>query len=227
MLKLLVVDDDPLVHARIENCFSLDGAEIWGAKNAAEAKAIIESTPPEVCLLDISMPGTNGQDLCQEISENHNVGVIVVSATDARQEQIKQLEQGADDYVVKPFDDLELRARVGALARRVRKNPPTTNRSKFSGNEFNLEERRLNRADGTVFSLTMSESQVLQVMLNNAGTVLTRDDLVAVARMRQHGGSKDRSVDNLISRLRQKVEIDAADPRHVMTVWGRGYQFQI
>ena len=73
----------------------------------------------------------------------------------------------------------------------------------------------------------MSECQVMRFMLNNPETVLTRDDLLAVARMRQHAGAKDRSVDNLVSRLRQKVEINAADPKHIITVWGRGYRFQV
>ncbi len=227
MMKLLVVDIDPLVHARIENCFSLDCAEIQCASNLPEAKEILASNPPEICLLDLGPSGADSQAFCKEISEQHNVGVIVVSAIDARQEQIKMLDLGADDYVVKPFDDLELRARVGALARRIKKNPPVSNRKEFSGNVFDFDERRLKRLDGSTVFLTISESQILRFMLNNPGVVLPREDLLSVARMRQHSGARDRSVDNLVSRLRQKVEMDATDPRHVMTVWGRGYQFNI
>ena len=156
-----------------------------------------------------------------------DVGVIVVSSTTSRHEQIKLLDIGADDFIVKPFDDLELRARVAALARRIKKAPVQANRTEFGGNTFVFESRQLERSDGVSVSLTMSECQVLRFMLRNPEALLTRDDLLAVARMRQHGGSKDRSVDNLISRLRQKVEIDPSNPRHIVTVWGRGYRLQL
>lgn len=227
MLKILVVDDDPLMHERVINCFSLDEAQVTVAHDVPEAKAAMKEDLPEICLLDLGLPGTNGRVFCKEIGENYEVGVIVVSATDARHEQIKLLDLGADDYIVKPFDDLELRARVSALSRRLQKRPSTTNREEFAGNTFRFEERRLTRADGATITLTMSESQILRFMLNNPEAILSRDDLLAVARMRQHGGTKDRSVDNLVSRLRQKVEIDPSEPRHIVTIWGRGYRFQL
>ena len=225
MAKLLLVDDDPLIHDRVANCFSLDGHELTHATNVSEARSVLKNEQPEICLLDLVMPGMSGKAFCKEISEEHNVGIIVISSLDSRNEQIKMLELGADDYIVKPFDDLELRARVNSLARRIRRRPVSVDRGHFSGGRFSFDSRRLERIDGTSITLTSGEASVLSFMLNNAGAVLSREDLLAVSRTRQHGGPADRSVDNLMRRLRQKVEVNPSEPKHILTVWGRGYRF--
>ena len=225
MAKLLLVDDDPLIHDRVENCFSVDDHDIIHAMNVSEARSALKEQMPDICLLDLVMPGMSGKAFCKEISEEHNLGIIVIYSLDSRNEQIKLLELGADDYIVKPFDDLELRARVNSLARRIRRRPVSIDRGHFSGGRFSFDERRLERVDGTSVTLTSGEASVLSFMLNNIGAVLSREDLLAVSRTRQHGGPEDRSVDNLMRRLRRKVEIDPSKPKHVITVWGRGYRF--
>ncbi len=227
MLKLLVVDGDPLVHERVANCFSIDNARVTAALDVPEEKTAFADDPPEICLIDLSLPGTSGTSFCEEISNQFNVGVIVLSASKTRHERVKLLNICADDYIVKPFDDLELRARVGALARRIKKRPVVADRTKFGHNKFQFEDRSISREDNTSVSLTSSECRVLRFMLNNSGTNLSRDDLVTVARMHPRNSAHGRSVDNLISRLRQKVEIDPSQPRHIVTIWGHGYRFVV
>lgn len=194
--------------------------------NVPAARGMIAQQPYDLYLLDLVMPGTSGKVLCREIAAHSRAGIIMVSSVADDAERIALLELGADDYIVKPFNELELLARTRALLRRSSGDRPGGRLTRFGPWSFVSDERHLQHADGRVISLTPSEANVMRHFLANPNLMCSREDLLAIARVRQHGGSGDRSVDALIRRLRAKVEADATAPRHIETVWGQGYIFR-
>jgi DNA-binding response OmpR family regulator len=178
-------------------------------------------------LLDLVMPGTSGKVLCHEIASRIDAGIIMISSIDDDAERISLLELGADDYIIKPFNELELLARVRAVLRRRAGGTQGKSRvARFGEWELVENERHLKSEDGRLITLTSSEVRVMRFFAENPDVLCTREDLLAVARTRQHGGAGDRSVDALIKRLRSKIENDPSNPEYIRTVWGQGYIFR-
>lgn len=225
--QILMVDDD-LELAKKTCDFLIDrGYNLAHAPNVPVARQMITSTDYDLFLLDLMMPGTSGKVLCREIASRADAGIIMVSSIEDDAERIALLELGADDYIVKPFNELELLARVRALIRRRRGSQTGKTRiGRFGAWEFVENERHLKNDDGRMVTLTSSEAQILRFFAENPDVLCSREDLLAVARVRQHGGAGDRSVDALIKRLRAKIEPDPGNPSHVQTVWGQGYIFR-
>lgn len=224
---ILMVDDD-LVLAEKTCAFLLEkGYLIDHAPDVPTARRMIADTDYDCFLVDMVMPGTSGKVLCREIASKNDAGIIMVSSISDDAERIALLEIGADDYIIKPFIELELLARVRALCRRRKGGYASQARlTRFGDWELTEGERHLKNADGRIITLTSSETQVLRYFLSNPTVLCSREDLLAIARVRQHGGAGDRAVDALIRRLRTKIEPDPANPTYVQTVWGQGYVFQ-
>lgn len=225
--RILIVDDDEDLASQTRSFLSDRGYDVELANGVGPARKLISQQAYGLYLLDIMMPGVSGKVLCREIAETSRSGIIMVSSVTDDVERVALLELGADDYIVKPFNMLELLARVRAFFRRSQiGGADEKRRTRFGPWRFVDGERHLQRDDGCLVTLTSSEVQVIRYFLANPGLVCSREDLLAIARVRQHSGTGDRSVDTLIRRLRTKIEPDPANPTFIETVWGQGYAFR-
>ncbi|MEO0477670.1 MAG: response regulator transcription factor [Planctomycetota bacterium] len=225
--RILSVDDDEDLSKTLQSYLQDRGYLVDRASDVPTARQLIKAAPYDLYLLDIVMPGTSGKVLCRELATQTRAGIIMVSSISDDAERIALLELGADDYIVKPFNELELLARVRSVLRRSERTRPGPRPTpRFGPWELAEGERHLQHDDDRLITLTASEAQVLRFFLANPNVLCSREDILAVARLRQHGGSNDRSVDTLIRRLRKKVEADPGNPRHIETVWGQGYIFR-
>ena len=223
---ILLVDDDLELALDTRAFLIARGYRVDHAPDVPTARNMIAANDYDLFLLDIVMPGVSGKVLCREIASANDAGIIMVSSENNDAERIGLFEIGADDYIVKPFNELELLARVRALSRRRKGIRKTQMRNtRFGPWQLVEDERHLQNDDGRLVSLTSSEAQVLRHFVTNPDLPCSREDLLAIARVRQHGGSGDRSVDTLIRRLRSKIEPDPANPTFIQTVWGQGYVF--
>jgi two-component system OmpR family response regulator len=182
----------------------------------------------DLVLLDIMMPGEDGLSLCRHIAANGGPPVILLTAKSEETDRIIGLEIGADDYVVKPFSPRELVARIRVVLRRISsggtKSGVSGERYNFAGWTLNTAEQMLHAPDGVLVPLSSGEYRMLEALVARAGQVLTRDQLLDLTRGRE-GGPFDRAIDNQVSRLRRKIELDPKDPQHIKTIWGGGYRF--
>jgi len=224
--SILVVDDDTDLLGDIARFLEQNGYAVAVAEDVPKARATLRQAAPDLCLVDIKLPGPSGRVFCREVVEHTNCPVIMISSLSDSATVIALLELGADDYIVKPFEMGEMLARIRAVLRRKeRAGPRPAQGTRFGAWAFEPGERRLHHADGFAVTLTPSETEILRFMSASPGAVFSRADLLAVSRTRHHAGSDDRAIDNLMKRLRKKVEADTSAPRHLVTVWGKGYRF--
>jgi two-component system, OmpR family, response regulator len=225
---LLLVDDEASIRDPLGKYLERQGFRVTDAANAATARSALLSYDIDLVLLDIMMPGEDGLSLCRHISATDGPPVILLTAKSEETDRIVGLEIGADDYVVKPFSPRELVARVKVVLRRVSSGAPKPERMgesyHFAGWTLNTAEQTLHDPDGVLVPLSSGEHRMLEVLVARAGQVLTRDQLLDLTRGRE-GGPFDRAIDNQVSRLRRKIEVDAKDPQHIKTIWGGGYRF--
>ena len=223
--SILIVEDDHDLASGIADFLSEQSYVPIIAGDVPKARALLRETLPDLCLVDIMMPGPSGRVFCREVVEQSDQMVIMMSSLSDSETVIALLELGADDYIVKPFEMGEMLARIRAvLSRKPQATPPAAQDLRFGPWLFEPQERRLRHADGFSVTLPPSETEVLRFMHASPGTIFTREDLLAVSRTRQHGGADDRAIDNLMKRLRKKVEADTSAPKHLVTVWGKGYR---
>ncbi len=222
----MIVEDDGELASGIATFLRDQGYRAVVAGDVPNARTALRDSMPDLCLCDIMLPGPSGRVFCREVTELSNCPVIIISSLSDSETVIALLELGADDYIVKPFEMGEMLARVRAVLRRQAKaaGRPAA-RSRFGPWDFQPRDRRLRHTDGYMVMLTPSEAEILRFMAASPGTVFSREDLLAVSRTRQHAGTDDRAIDNLMKRLRKKVEKDTSAPQHVVTVWGKGYRF--
>lgn len=224
---ILVVDDDPKVRTLLRRCFEGEGFAVSDAKDGAELRACLETQPVTLITLDLSLGKENGLDLAREIRKQHDVPIIMLTGKGDAIDRVVGLEIGADDYLAKPFELRELVARVRAVLRRTTPTAepaPLGHGYAFEGWVFDIDRRRLTRENGEDQELTTSEFNLLEVFVKRSQRVLSRDDLMDM--LKGHDWSPlDRSIDNLIARLRKKIEQDPDRPRLIKTVRGVGYTF--
>ncbi|WP_419728105.1 response regulator transcription factor [Lichenicola sp.] len=226
--RILVVEDDPGMRMLILRVLQSNGFAVRGAQDGREMWEAFASTPFDLVILDVMLPGTNGLDLCRQLRADSQVPVIMVSARGEELDRVLGLELGADDYVAKPFGQKELLARVRAVLRRGGPNSqradaePRREIFRFAGWSLDLRRRELSDPDGAAVELSGAEHDLLASFLENPQRVIGRDRLLELSRTRL-GDVSDRSVDVLVSRLRRKlgVESDAL----IRTVRGLGYIF--
>lgn len=226
-INLLIVDDDEDLGKDTLQFLQENGFHVDHAIDVNSARRLIAKNHYDLYVLDLIMPGTSGRVLCREIRTASRAGIIMASSVSDDEERINLLQIGADDYIVKPFNPHELSARIHAILRRISIDAPrNVHSARFGPWQLVESDRHVKHEDGRVVSLTHSEAEVLRYFVSNPDVLCTREDLLAISRVRQHGGNSDRSVDVLMSRLRKKLESDPAHPEFFHTVWGRGYIFR-
>ena len=212
--SVLVVDDDADVRRMLVEYLSAHDYEVAGVANGAEMRAALERKVPDVVLLDVGLPGEDGLSLARYLRERYPVGIIMVTAADGVVDRVVGLEMGADDYVAKPFDPRELRARLKSVLRRLRDetgaSAPVAGkpRLRIGRCTLDVDARRLLDADGADIPITAMEFDLLKTFVEHPNKVLTRDRLLTLTRNREWEPF-DRSIDIRIARLRRKVEVES------------------
>ncbi|NLJ89978.1 MAG: response regulator transcription factor [Clostridiales bacterium] len=224
--KVLVVDDEKLIVKGIRFSLEQDGMEVDSAYDGEEALEMAKRNEYDVILLDIMLPAMSGYEVCQNIREFSDVPIIMLTAKDDDMDKILGLEYGADDYLTKPFNILELKARIKAILRRNRKQETKVNKQliQISNLKLDIESRRVYIGDEEV-NLTAKEFDLLELLMQNPNKVYSRDDLLNLVWGYDYPGDV-RTVDVHIRRLREKVEKNPSDPKYIHTKWGVGYFFQ-
>ena len=227
---VLIVEDDPEVREMMGEYLGTHGYRVTlCADGDAMRKAVGESVP-HVVLLDLNLPGEDGLSLARWLRANHDVAIIMVTAASEVVDRVVGLEVGADDYLAKPFDPRELRARLKSVLRRTggaAAKPPKEaagKRIKVGTCTLNLDTHQLLDAKGEELPLTSMEFDLLRVFAERPNQVLSRDQLLTHTRNREWEPF-DRSIDIRIARLRKKVEVDPEKPRVIKTIRGAGYLF--
>jgi DNA-binding response OmpR family regulator len=223
MSKVLVVDDEPIVRDVVVRYLRRDGYETREAATGDEARQILESEPPELVVLDVMLPGTDGLELCRWIRSRSELPVIMLTARGEEADRIVGLELGADDYVTKPFSPRELAVRVRNVLRRTRPASVDAECVEFGPFEVDAAAREVRR-DGTALKLTMKEFDLLWFLVSHPRRVFSRDQLMA--GVWGYASALDTGTVTVhIRRLREKVEDDPSHPQYLETVWGVGYRF--
>ncbi len=219
MIKALLIDDDLRLAELLENYLKKSDIKLEAISDPLDALQAIRKHDPEVIVLDVMMPKMNGFEVCQKIRSDYSLPIIMLSARGEPNDKIRGLESGADDYLAKPFEPRELVARIMSLIRRI----PTKTNSKDS--IFEIDDLHLEiKMNGSALDLTTKEYDLLLMFINNPGIAFTRDEIIKeIKGIDAHLFS--RSIDILISRLRQKIESDPKSPRIIKTIWGKGYMF--
>ncbi len=224
--KVLVVDDEKLIVKGIRFSLEQDGMEVDCAYDGEEALEMIQNHEYDIILLDVMLPKLTGFEVCQQLREFSSVPVVMLTAKGDDMDKILGLDYGADDYITKPFNILEVKARIKAIMRRTRKKAPEKeSRRVVDKGEFHLdcESRRLNIA-GREINLTAKEFDLLELMALNPNKVYSRDYLLNAVWGYDYPGDV-RTVDVHIRRLREKIEQKPSEPKYVHTKWGVGYYF--
>lgn len=229
--RLLLVDDEAALREPLGEYLSRQGFAVVQCASAAEARSRLRDAPSDarfdLVLLDIMMPGEDGLSLCRHLVETQDVPVIFLTARGEATDRIVGLEIGADDYVVKPFEPRELVARIRSVLRRASRStaaaPEGENEAfEFEGWRLDPLKRRLIDAEGAIVAISSVEFRLLMAFLEHPRQVLNRDRLLDMVQGRE-AHLFDRAVDNQVSRLRRKVEVDSRNPQLIQTVWGGGY----
>ena len=231
MAKVLVVDDEKLIVKGIRFSLEQDGMDVDCAYDGDEAIAKAKETEYDVVLLDVMLPGHDGLEVCQAIREFSEMPIIMLTAKGGDMDKILGLEYGADDYITKPFNILEVKARIKAIMRRnSRKNKKNTrqNTGMVTAGDLRLdrEGRRVFIKDREI-NLTAKEFDLLELLVTNPNEVYSREALlVYVWRNKAMDSGDVRTVDVHVRRLREKIEPSPSDPKYVHTKWGVGYYFR-
>ena len=226
--KVLVVDDEKLIVKGIRFSLEQDGMEVDCAYDGEEALQMIQEKEYDIILLDVMLPKLTGFEVCQQVREFSNVPVVMLTAKGDDMDKILGLEYGADDYITKPFNILEVKARIKAIMRRMRKKAPEKEvRRVVDKGELHLdcESRRLN-IGGREINLTAKEFDLLELMALNPNKVYSRDHLLNAVWGYDYPGDV-RTVDVHIRRLSEKIEQNPSEPKYVHTKWGVGYYFNV
>jgi len=224
-MKILVVDDEELLVKGIRFNLKNDGYEVISGSNGIEALQLVQSCQPDLVVLDIMMPEMDGLTACAKIREFSNVPIILLTAKAEDMDKLIGFDQGADDYLTKPFNILELKARIRALLRRAATPMETcTNYLSIGNISLDLDARNAYRS-GNLVDLTAKEFDVIEFLMHNPNRVYSREALLDTIWTYEYR-SDIRTVDVHIRRLREKLESDPANPQYIMTKWGVGYYFK-
>lgn len=228
-LHIAVIDDHKDIRELLVRYLGDHGYRVSAAENAMSFRRLLETTAPDLIVLDIMMPGEDGLTLCRELRAKSQTPIIFLTAMADDTDRIIGLEMGADDYLTKPFNPRELLARIKAVIRRTQSLPPTkapvqAKIVRFEDKTLDVNRREVTGEDGIATPLSNAEFRLLNVFLEHPGQVLSRDQLLDLTAGRT-ADVWDRSIDNQISRLRRKIEKDPAQPTLIKTCWGDGYQF--
>ncbi|WP_368210593.1 response regulator [Aeromonas sp. R4-2] len=226
---ILVVDDHSEIRDLLKRFLEQHGLRVSCARDGKEMKRLLEEREFDLLVLDLMMPGEDGLTLCRELRVKSNLPIIMLTAMGEETDRIIGLEMGADDYLAKPFNPRELLARIKAVMRRTQAElqpaaETLTRDLRFDRWLLDVNRRELVDEDGVGLSLSTAEFDLLKVFLERPQRVLSRDQLLDLARGRE-AVAFDRAIDTLVSRLRRKLERDPKNPELIKTIWGGGYMF--
>lgn len=220
-MNILVVDDERLIVKGLKHSLEQQGYKVFPAYNGSEALKIIEEEKIHFIILDLMLPDIDGMMLCKKIREDHNMPILMLTAKDGDYDKILGFEFGADDYMTKPFNILELLARIKAITRRVdtKKESEILNLGNLI---INYYERRA-YIENKEIKLTQKEFEMLYLLAKNPGRVFTREDIFHY--IWEEEPLDVRTIDVHIKNIREKIEDDIKNPKYIKTKWGVGYYF--
>ena len=227
MYNVLVCDDEKDIVSALKIYLTSEGYNVFEASNGKEAVEVVESEEIHLVLMDIMMPVMDGIQAMVKIREKSNVPVILLTAKGEDTDKVLGLTVGADDYITKPFNILEVKARIKAIMRRTRKTVVQEEKShivQYDDLKLDCESRRVFIA-GKEINLTAKEFDVLELLVFNPNKVYSRENLLNIVWGYEYPGDV-RTVDVHIRRLREKIEANPSEPKYVHTKWGVGYYFQ-
>ncbi len=232
MARVLVVDDEKLIVKGIRFSLEQDGMEVDCAYDGEEALSLAREKEYDIVLLDVMLPKQNGFEVCQAIREFSEMPIIMLTAKGDDMDKILGLEYGADDYITKPFNILEVKARIKAIMRRNSRRPRKEEREPLKIIEagdlkLDADSRRVFIGQKEI-NLTAKEFDLLELLVCNPGKVYSREELLQfVWGNKAAAGGDVRTVDVHVRRLREKIEPSPSDPKYVHTKWGVGYYFRV
>ncbi len=224
--KILIVEDDPSILTGVVDLLESEGYAVFSAVDGREALTLYGEHHPDLLLLDIMIPTLSGYDVCREIrTHDRRTPILMLTAKSQEVDKVIGLELGADDYIVKPFGIHELLARIRAALRRATVPDRNPDPKMMSFGRVTIEPAKLQGTrDKECFELTQRECSLLEMFIQNDGRVLDRDVLLTNIWGVHYEGTT-RTLDQHIAKLRQKIETDPSNPRHIQTVHGTGYRF--
>lgn len=227
-MRALVVDDEKLIVKGLKFSLEQEGYEVDCAYDGQEAIDKAKETEYDIILLDLMLPIYNGYEVCQHIREFSDMPIVMLTAKGEDMDKILGFENGADDYITKPFNILEVKARIKAIIRRnkrkaamVPQEPKVIESGKM---KLDIEAKRL-YIDRVEVNLTVKEFDILKLLAENPGKIYSRDQLLTIIWGSKYPGDA-RTVDVNVRRLREKIEENPSKPEYVHTKWGMGYYFQ-
>ncbi len=225
MTSLLLVEDEPAIGEGLTTSLEAEGFSVTWVRDGSDAHPAWQRERPDLVLLDLMLPGTSGTDVCRKLRAESDVPIIMLTAKDAEVDRIVGLELGADDYVTKPFSTRELVARIRAVLRRGRAPRPGEPLGAVEAAGVRVDRARHRvHVDGEVVELPPKEFDLLELLVENAGLVLTRSRIIDEVWGFDYVGDT-KTLDVHIRRLRTRIEDDATDPQRILTVRGVGYRF--
>lgn len=223
--KALVVDDEKVIVKGLKYSLEQDDLEVDTAYDGEEAVELAKKNNYDIILLDVMLPKLTGFEVCQQIRDFSSVPIIMLTAKGDDMDKILGLEYGADDYITKPFNILEVKARIKAIMRRTNRPESGPTIIKYGDLEMNQEYRRVFVKDREI-NLTSREYEVLELLISTPGKIYGREELLKTIWGDEYPGD-ERTVDVHVRRLREKLESNPSEPRYVKTKWGSGYYFQV
>ena len=226
---ILVVDDHREIRDLLAKYLEQHGLRVTTASDAADARRKLKAAAIDLAIVDVMMPGEDGLSLSRDLRATTDLPIIMLTALAEETDRIVGLETGADDYVTKPFSPREVLARIKAVLRRAhslppRREPADEEKLTFAGWTLDVRRRELIDPSGVALPLSATEFALLGAFVHHPGMVLSRDQLLDLTKGKA-ADVFDRSIDNQVSRLRRKIEIDPKKPEIIKTVWGGGYMF--
>ena len=223
---ILLVDDDPSISTLVRLYLEKDGFEVETADRGDDALAAFRKNPPDLMLLDIMLPGMDGNDVLKSVRRTSSIPVIMLTARDDTFDKVLGLELGADDYITKPFDPKELVARVRAVLRRTGGTEEKDDTLAFPGLTVSLSQYEV-RYEGQRVEMPPKELELLYFLANHAGQVFTREQLLEYVWGFDFAGDSSRTVDVHVKRVREKLPNREQHGWDIVTVWGVGYKFDV
>ncbi len=222
-MKVLLVDDEKLLVKGLKSSLEVHGFTVATAYSGSEALAKFNSEVFDLIILDLMLPQIDGMSLCRMFRERSDVPIIMLTARDDHLDKIAGLDTGADDYMTKPFNTMELIARIRAIHRRIQKARELS-KSIVAGNlELDRDLQKI-KADGREIPLTAKEYQLLEAFMSNPGRIFSREKLYEMIWGEE--GFDTRTIDVHIRNIREKIEDDPSNPVYIKTKWGSGYYFE-
>ena len=230
MNKALVVDDEKLIVKGIKFSLEQDGYEVDVAYDGKEALRMAKEKEYDIVLLDVMLPEMDGMEVCQAVREFSEMPIIMLTAKGTDMDKILGLEYGADDYITKPFNILEVKARIKAIIRRNSKKSKAADKNdriiEVSDLKLDLDSRRVFEK-GNEVNLTAKEFDILELLTQNPDKVYSREQLLNIVwGNKLHEAGDVRTVDVHVRRLREKIEPNPSEPKYIHTKWGVGYYFK-